>query len=420
MENESKVSSSGAHFGGALAMMGGMFFLMGFFTWLNGPLLAFSRLTFDLDESGSFLILMAFYISYLVWPLPFARVLERIGFQNGISLGLIIMAIGAVAFAQFTAFRVYPGALAGLFVIGGGLALLQTAVNPYVSVLGPHESAARRMALMGICNKGAGILAPLLMGGLILSDIGTLESALKTAAPLDRNTMLDAYASRMQLPYIAMSLTLVIMAVAVHYAKLPAIEAEEGMDNQSSHWPSLKSDSRLWLGVMCIFLYVGAEVMAGDAIVAYGHELGLPTDATKFFTSLTLFGMLAGYLLGLVLIPRYMSQERYLTMSGLLGIILVLGATFSDGYVSVSFVAALGFANAMMWPAIFPLAIRGLGERTKIGSALLVMGICGGALVPQLYIVLKGFMPFQLAFAALLVPSYFYILWFGRVGTRSN
>jgi glucose/galactose transporter len=420
MKNANEVSNSRAHFGGALAMMGGMFFLMGFFTWLNGPLLAFSRLTFDLDESGSFLILMAFYISYLVWPLPFARVLERIGFQNGISLALVIMAIGAVAFAQFTALRIYPGALAGLFVIGGGLALLQTAVNPYVSVLGPNESAARRMALMGICNKGAGILAPLLMGGLILSDMGALESALKVAAPMERTTMLDAYASRMQLPYIAMSLMLVLMAVVVRHAKLPAIAVEARRNDQSSHWPGLKSDSRLWLGVVCIFLYIGAEVMAGDAIVVYGHELGLPTDATKFFTSLTLFGMLAGYLLGLVLIPRYVAQERYLTMSGLLGIILVLGATFSDGYVSVSFVAALGFANAMMWPAIFPLSIRGLGERTKIGSALLVMGICGGALVPQLYILLKEFMAFQHAFAALLVPSYCYIMWFGRVGVRSN
>ena len=183
---------------------------------------------------------------------------------------------------------------------------------------------------------------------------------------------------------------------------------------------SLFAHPNLWLGFICIFLYVGVEVMAGDAIGAYGRGFGLPLDATKYFTSGTLIAMLAGYMVGLVLIPRFVSQARYLVFSAALGVILTIAAYLTKAYVSVGFVAALGFANAMMWPAIFPLGIKGLGRHTETGSAILVMGIAGGAVVPQLFAALKAVYDFQLVFACLLAPSYLYILLFGLFATRRD
>jgi MFS transporter, FHS family, L-fucose permease len=172
----------------------------------------------------------------------------------------------------------------------------------------------------------------------------------------------------------------------------------------------------LWLGVLCLFLYVGVEVMAADAIGLYGAGFGLPLDATRLFTSCTLFAMLVGYVAGLLVIPRYFSQQTYLAVSAALGVVLTMGAYLTTGYASVAFIAALGFANAMMWPAIFPLAIRGLGSHTETGSALLIMAICGGALMPYAFGLLKEHVDFQLAYALLAVPSYLYIFYYGMQG----
>jgi glucose/galactose transporter len=175
----------------------------------------------------------------------------------------------------------------------------------------------------------------------------------------------------------------------------------------------------LWLGVLCLFLYVGVEVMAGDAIGTYGSGFNLPLSDTRLFTSYTLLAMLAGYLVGLAAVPRFASQQNYLAFSAVLGVLLTIGATLTSGYTSVAFIASLGFANAMMWPAIFPLAIRGLGRHTETGSALLIMGIAGGALMPYAFGLLKQHIDFQLAYLALAVPSYLYILSYGLKGWRA-
>jgi glucose/galactose transporter len=174
----------------------------------------------------------------------------------------------------------------------------------------------------------------------------------------------------------------------------------------------------VWFGALAIFVYVGAEVMAGDAIGTYGRGFDIPVDEAKFFTSFTLAAMLCGYVAGFVLIPRYVSQQRYLAFSAFLGIVLALGAYVTRGYASVGCVAALGFANAMMWPAIFPLAIHGLGRLIERGSALLIMGIAGGALIPQAFALLRQTLDFQLVFVLLMVPCYAYIAFFALRGHR--
>lgn len=406
----------------SIAIMGLLFFIIGFLTWINGPLIAFVQLAFELDEVNAFLVLMVFYLSYFFLALPAAWVLRRTGMKKGLALSLFVMAAGAMLFGEFSTQRWYAGALSGLFVIGGGLALLQTAVNPYVSILGPIESAAQRIALMGICNKVAGILAPVVLGTVVLHGIGDLNAQVEAADAATRAQLLGEFAAKIHGPYLVMAGLLMLVALGVLLSPLPELKPAEANAGAVDGAPvrGLFQMPHLWLGVLCLFVYVGVEVMAGDAIGTYGNGFGLPLDRTKFFTSFTLGAMLLGYLVGLVLIPRYISQERYLGVSAALGIVFTLGAFVTSGYVSVGFVAALGFANAMMWPAIFPLAIKGLGRLTETGSALLIMGIAGGAIIPQLFAVLKQHFDFQLVFLALTLPCYLYILYYGLRGHRAG
>ena len=408
----------------SIAIAGGLFFIIGFFTWLNGPLITFVRLAFDLNEVNSFLVLMVFYLSYFVLALPASMILRRTGLKRGLSLSLTVMAVGAAMFGEFATRRWYPGALTGLFTIGGGLALLQTAINPYVSILGPIEGAARRIALMGICNKAAGIAAPLVIGALVLRGVGDLAASLDGVSGAAREALLNGFAAKIHIPYLVMAGILLVTAYGVLRSPLPDIKAS---DVNASSAPAGEADGRsvfsyphLWLGVVCLFVYVGVEVMAGDAIGAYGRAFGLPLDQTKFFTAFTLAAMLLGYIAGLVFTPKIVSQDTYLRASALLGLVLVGGAFITKGYVSVGFVACLGFANAMMWPAIFPLAIRGLGKATETGSALLVMGIAGGAIIPQAFAALKQHCDFQVVFAVLMAPCYLYILYYAWLGCKAR
>ncbi|MEO6800511.1 MAG: sugar MFS transporter [Rhodanobacter sp.] len=406
---------------GPMLIIGVLFFIFGFVTWLNGPLITFVKLAFQVSDVSAFLVPFAFYLSYFCLALPASVVLRRTGMKKGMALGLFVMAIGAATFGQFVVARVFPGALTGLFVIGAGLALLQTASNPYISILGPIDSAAQRIAFMGICNKLAGALAPLVFGALVLSGIDTIDQQVKAAPnPAARDALLNAFAAKVHVPYLVMAALLVVLAIWVVRSSLPEVKpaganSEGGIGHGEG---SIFSFPHLWLGVLCLFLYVGVEVMAGDAIGTYGAGFHLPLGQTRFFTTFTLGAMLLGYLAGLALIPRFVSQQRYLALSAMLGVLLAVGAYATTGYVSVGLVAALGFANAMMWPAIFPLAIKGLGRHTEAGSALLIMGIAGGAIVPQLFVHLKQHIDFQLAFVVLMVPCYLYILYYGLAGHR--
>ena len=403
----------------SIAIIGVLFFIFGFVTWLNGPLISFAEQAFEVSETYAFLIPFAFYISYFCLALPSSMILKWTGMKKGMALGLFIMAIGAVVFGQFTTHRWYPGALAGIFTIGAGLAILQTAANPYISILGPIEGAAQRIAVMGICNKVAGSLAPYAFAIVVLAGIDAFDAKLAAADPAAREALLTEFAAKVHGPYLVMAGVLAVLAVLLMLSPLPDIRPEEANAAPASHGDkSLLQFPHVWLGALCIFVYVGVEVMAGDAIGTYGNALGLPPGDTRFFTMFTLLSMLAGYLAGLILIPRFVSQERYLSFSALLGVLLTVGAFFTKGYLSVGFVAALGFANAMMWPAIFPLAIEGLGRLTERGSALLIMGICGGAIIPQLFALLKQHVHFQLVFLLLMVPCYLYILYYALRGHR--
>ncbi|MDX2307633.1 MAG: sugar MFS transporter [Hyphomicrobium sp.] len=414
--NESRAQSTV----GPMITIGLLFFIFGFVTWLNGPLITFVKLAFTLDDVGAFLVPMAFYLAYFFLALPASAILRRTGMKAGMAVGLIVMAVGAVAFGHFTTERVYAGALMGLFTLGAGLSLLQTASNPYISILGPIESAAQRIAVMGICNKLAGILAPLVFGALVLQGLDHFEARVAAAADDGaRALLLDQFAAQVYWPYMAMAAVLAGLAVFILRSGLPDIEAEQVNDAPGDAGRSIFSYPHLWFGVVALFLYVGVEVLAADAIGVYGEGFGMSASDTAYFTSLTLAAMLAGYLAGLAVVPRVFSQEAYLALSAALGALIALAAYATSGWVSVGCIAALGFANAMMWPAIFPLAIRGLGRHTELGSAFLIMAIAGGAILPYVFAVLKNTIDFQLAYLAIALPGYLFIAWYGWRGARA-
>ncbi len=408
-------------FASSLAVTGLLFFIMGFFTWINGPLILFAKVAFDVSDTLAFLIPSAFYISYFCLALPSSVILKLTGMKKGLALSLLLMAVGAAIFGQFATARSYAGAVSGIFIIGGGLALLQTAINPYISILGPIEGAARRIAIMGVCNKVAGAVATYGLAKLVLHGMEDFASQVQRATPAQKDALLQEFSGRIYGPYMIIAVVLAVVAVAILYSPLPDIRAEEANSTPGStgvERKSIFSFPHVWLGALCIFVYVGAEVMAGDAIGIYGVSLQLSLDNAKYFTIGTLACMLAGYLLGFFLIPRYISQEKYLSLSAVLGIVFSICAMLTDGYVSIAFVALLGFANAIMWPAIFPLAIKGLGRFTEKGAALLVMGIVGGAAIPQLFAHFKAIFNFQVVFAVLMIACYLYILFFAVRGHR--
>jgi glucose/galactose transporter len=411
----------------SVTIIGILFFIFGFVTWLNGPLITFAKYAFNLTtDTEAFWITFSFYISYFALALPSSWILEKTGMKKGMAFGLLVMAFGTFLFGQFATARNYPMALLGLFVIGSGMTLLQTASNPYISIIGPIESAAQRISIMGFFNKGAGILSPIIIGAFVLTGIGEFETSIKAAADdfEAKEAILTAFASKVYLPYMVMAVILVGLSVWILKSALPEIKASEFNAQPEgvavSNKDSIFQFPHLWLGALCIFLYVGAEVMAGDAIGTYGRGFNISADEAKYFTSFTLAGMLVGYVIGLTCIPKFISQQAALKLSAFLGIALVVLAYLTTGYVSVMMVALLGLANAMMWPAIFPLGISGLGKFTEKGSAILIMGISGGAIVPLAFGKLKETMDFQLVFLMLMLPCYLYILYYSMKGHKAG
>lgn len=404
-----------------MLIIGALFFLFGFVTWANGTLIPYLKIACELTTSEAMLVTFAFYISYAVMAFPSSWVLKKTGFKKGMVLGLIVMAIGALVFIPAANSRTYSVFLLGLFVIGTGLALLQTACNPYVTILGPIESAAKRISIMGICNKGAGAIAPLIMGAIMLDNADALQAKLLTMDAAQKVVELNDLASKVVVPYIVIAIALVALAIFIYFSTLPDIKAE-GEDetivsSSVKNRESIFSYPYLWLGFVTLFLYVGVEVMAGDTIQVYGNSLGISLDVAKNFTTYTMIGMLVGYIIGIIAIPKYISQSTALKFSAILGILFSLGAIFTNGSVSVFFIAILGLANALVWPAIWPLAINGLGKFTKAASALLIVGIAGGALLPQLWTSLGKSIGLQQAYW-IMVPCYLFILYFAISGHK--
>tara|TARA_R110000796_G_scaffold35017_3_gene90067 strand:+ start:22427 stop:23758 length:1332 start_codon:yes stop_codon:yes gene_type:complete len=370
-----------------ILIIAGLFFIFGFVTWINGALIPFMKTINELTSAQSLLVASASYISFVIMAIPASYILTKIGYKKGMSLGLFVMGIGALVFIPAAEARTYWMFLAGIFIQGAGMTLLQTASNPYITILGPIDSAAKRIAIMGIANKVAGALGSLIFGALLLSGIDEIKEKLDTVSETEKISLLDTMADSVVTPYLVMAAVLFILGLLIRKAPLPHVEAEpieESKDGTTAK-TSIFQFPHLWLGVITLFMYVGVEVIAGDTIIAYGISLGISATDAKFFTTLTLMAMVGTYALGVVLIPKIISQTFALKASAIIGIILSFCIVFTTGFTSILFVAALGIANALVWPAVWPLTLKGLGKFTKTASALLIMAISGGAIIPPLY-----------------------------------
>lgn len=415
----------------SLLIIGMLYFIFGFVTWLNGALIPFLQTACELSNFLAYLVTFAFYISYFFMAIPSSKILEKIGFKNGISLGLLIMAVGAFLFIPSASLRFYPLFLIALFLLGIGLALMQTAVNPYVTIIGPIESAAKRISVMGILNKFAGILAPLLLATFVLHDADTISEQVKLCVSIqEKEALLQMLSNRLIGPYVVMGCILLFLALMVKFSPLPELN-EESEDNTEAKESIFKYKYLFW-GVIALFFYVGAEVVAADTIISYGQSLDVPIETAKYFTGLTLTGMIIGYLVGVALIPKILSQRVALVGCSVLGIIfgiLIIATPVSHSFsfpfidlmtlkpiqmtipFSVFFVALLGLANSLVWPAIWPLALDGVKGYTKIASALLIMAIAGGAIIPLVYGKIADLTSTQSAYW-IVIPCYLFILWF--------
>lgn len=395
---------------GPLVIIGVLFFVMGFITWVNGTLITFFKKAFSLDNTSSYLVTFAFFISYTVMAIPCSMVVKKTGFKNGMSLALLVMAAGTLIFIPAAEMASYPLFLVGLFTIGIGLTVLQTASNPYATILGPRESAAQRISIMGIANKGAGIISQIVIGKLLLAG----------AESTDPKDELD----KVVVPYLILTAILVVLALVIRMTKglveVSEEEDSEGVNQSTPQKTSVFQYPNLVLGVVALFCYVGVEVIAADTIINYGVSLGIPESEARVFGAYTLGGMMFGYVLGILLIPKLVSQQAYMIFSATLGLVVTVVALLTTGFTSVMCIAVLGFANAVIWPALWPLALSGLGKFTKIASALLVMGISGGAVMPLIYGGIADSIGNTQTAYILVLPLYAFIVYFGLIGHKKK
>jgi len=414
-----------------MVIVAGLFFILGFATWLNGSLMPYLQQILQLTPFQASLILFSFYIAVTFTALPSAAIIRKVGYKNGMALGMGTMMLAGLLFIPAAKTQIFPLFLLAQLVMGTGQTLLQTAVNPYVVRIGPEESAAARISIMGILNKGAGVVAPIVFTALILSGFSdTVGTELS-------QVQIDAMADKLILPYLGMALFMGILGFAVKKSPLPELASEEEEGENKGHLKEALAHPNLALGVVALFLYVAVEVIAGDTIGAFALALGV--ENYSVMTSYTMGCMVLGYILGIVLIPRFISQQKALMVSAVLGLALTFGVIFGDNNSfaiahSLSFIlggaqlpdtliliAFLGLANAIVWPAVFPLALSGMGKLTSVGSALLVMGISGGAFGPLFWSLVSGTsgkaVDLQGGYIVML-PCYLFILFYAVKGCK--
>ena len=403
---------------------------------MNSILIPYFRIACELTHFESYFVAFAFYIAYFVMAIPSGILLKKVGFKRGIMYGFMLTALGAFLFVPAALVRQFEIFLIGLFSIGTGLAILQTAANPYVTIIGPIESAARRISIMGICNKFAGIISPLIFAALILkADDSELFSLIEsgTLDAITKSAMLDELIQRVIVPYAILGGLLVLAGIGIRYSILPEINTDEqnATDEKENGHNSKKSIfdfPYLILGALAIFFHVGTQVIAIDTIINYANSMGIDLLEAKVFPSYTLACTMIGYVLGILIIPKYVSQTKALIICTILGLLLSFGVVFADfnvtlfghqANISIFLLCALGFPNALIYAGIWPLSIHGLGKFTKTGSSLLIMGLCGNAILPLIYGYFAEVYDLRIGYW-ILIPCYLYLIFFATKGHKIN
>ncbi len=414
----------------SIGIIGMLFFIFGFVSWINAILIPYFKIACELTNFESYLVAFAFYISYLVMSVPSSYLLKKIGFKRGMMVGFWVMALGAFIFVPAALGRTYDIFLLGLFTLGTGLAILQTAANPYITVLGPKERAAQRISIMGIANKGAGILAPIIFAAVILR-VGDTEmfNQLATMGEVEKNAALDELIRRVIMPYTVVGIVLFTLGLMVRFSPLPEIDTEHEsieLAEANSGKTSIFQFPHLILGAFAIFLHVGTQIIAIDTIIGYANSMNIGLIEAKVFPSYTLAFTILGYIIGISLIPRFISQVNILRICTVLGTIFTIMIIFASGTVqllghtadiSIWFVVLLGLANSLVWAGIWPLALDGLGRFTKLGASIMIMGLCGNAIMPLIYGYLADLYDVRLAYWVLF-PCYLYLVYYAVYGHK--
>nr|WP_295927187.1 sugar MFS transporter [uncultured Dyadobacter sp.] len=414
----------------SIFLIGLMFFIFGFVSWVNSILIPYFKIACELTSFQAYLVAFAFYIAYFVMSVPSSYLLKAVGFKKGMMIGFWAMALGAFIFVPAAMSRTYEIFLMGLFTIGIGLAILQTAANPYITILGAKDRAAQRISIMGICNKAAGILSPIVFAAVILKPTDTdLFAQLGTMSDAERSAALDELIRRVINPYIGLGTFLFALGYLVFKSPLPEIDTEHETQEIASANAGKKSIfdfPHLILGALAIFLHVGTQVIAIDTIIGYANSMGIDLLEAKVFPSYTLFCTICGYLIGITVIPKFISQVNALRICTLLGTIFTLLIIFTKGEVnflghttdiSIWFVVLLGLANSLVWAGIWPLALDDLGRFTKLGASVMIMGLCGNAIMPLFYGHFADVVNVREAYWVLL-PCYLYLVFYAVKGHK--
>lgn len=410
-----------------------LFFIFGLVSWVNTILIPYFKLTCQLTVVESYLVTFAFNIAYLVMAIPSSFLLNRVGYKKGIMMGLWMMSLGALVFIPAAYLRAYGVFLTGLFMLGIGLAILQSAANPYISIIGPIDSAAKRLSIVGTGNKLAGILANLVFAAVVIRESDRVLMAQINAGVFSGEALEQALDSLIQgvvFPYAVLSLFLFLFGLLVRFSPLPDIDA--GKVNAST---SEKREDRtsifqyppILLGAVALFCHVGTQMIALATIINYAETMGLGLDGpAKNFPSFTMSFTFMGYILGILLIPKYVTQKTMLVLCTSLGLILSFLVIFTHGEVtlmgmttdvSIWFLVLMGLPNALIYAGIWPLAIRGLGRFTNLGASLLVMMLCGNAILPLLYGYFSDLYGMRHAYWV-MVPCFAYLVFFATIGHK--
>jgi MFS transporter, FHS family, L-fucose permease len=397
-----------------LLIVGVLFFVIGFGVGISGFLTPFLKDALHLTVAQSYLVTAAIFSAFVVFGTPAGLVIKKVGYKKSIVFSLLIMAIGMVLFVPSSNMASFPVFLLALFIGGIGNTLLQASVNPYVTIVGTHESAAMRMCLMGIMNKLAWWLGPVFLG--LFLDL--------------KNVQL----SEVSFPFYIVAGILIALSVFIYFAPLPEVKAageDETDDTVGTSYATNKSSvfqmPHLLLGVLALFLYVGAETLPmasiiGFAKAVFGNNVANPEGYAKYVP----IGMFVGYIFGVLMIPRLISQANALKLFAVIGLLASALVVIVPGNIGIYCLIAVGFANSIMWGAIWPLAIADLGKFTKTGASLLVMGIVGGAVIPLVFgLFIDFFKTSELPAVSdyqhgylILIPAYLFILYYGTVGYK--
>lgn len=418
----------------SMFMLGALFFIFGLVSWVNSILVPYFKVACELEtDLQGYLVTFAFYIAYLVMTIPASFLLTKVGFKRGVEWGLWLLAVGALMFLPAAMTRSYPMFLTALFTMGTALAILQTAANPFVTIIGPRESAARRISIMGICNKFAGIISPLIFAAAVIrpQDKVTMDLIDKgELTGLAKEQALDALIQGVILPYVILAVVLFVFGLVFYKSSIPDIDPNK--DNKSEtdglqDRKSILSYPYLVLGVLALFAHTGSQQISIATINDYAQSMGISMLDAKVFPSFTLACIMIGYLAGIVCIPKYLTQQKALVVCTVTGLVLSALVLLTqnvwvhwfgmDARLSIWFLVLLGIPNSLIYAGIWPLAIKNLGKWTNLGSSILVMALSGSAFMSLSYGALADKVGRDGAYW-LLIPCFVYMIFYSLWGYK--